>query len=165
MPDSGSNELGQNEANTPDFSVLVTCHFEEQSIDEFHSRLSATMESLGRSYEIIMVNDGSTDGTFEKLKEIFHKDSRVTVVMDFFKNAGQQAAITAAMCEARGRAILVMDSDLRSVDLGEGRYFASWGWPVQGMIFEVIPDGQVTIVPGDAEIPQTMLMMNLREGQ
>ncbi|UCD56016.1 MAG: glycosyltransferase family 2 protein, partial [Candidatus Hydrogenedentota bacterium] len=110
MPD---NAAGQGSNDAPEFSVLVTCHYEEQSIDEFYSRLSAAMESLGRSYEIIMLNDGSTDRTFEKLKEIFHRDPKVTAVIDFFKNSGQQAAVTAAMCQARGRAFLFMDSDLQ----------------------------------------------------
>ena len=77
-----------------DFSVLVSCYFEEQSIDEFHARLSATMEALGRSYEIIFVNDGSTDRTFEKLKAIYEKDPNVTAIADFFKNVGQANAKT-----------------------------------------------------------------------
>ncbi len=97
----------------PEFSILVACYYEEQTIEEFYSRLSATLESLGRSYEIIMVNDGSTDGTFEKLKEIFHRNPKVSVVIDLFTNSGQAAALTAAMCEARGRAFLFMDSDLQ----------------------------------------------------
>ncbi len=97
----------------PEFSVLVTCHYEEQSIEDFYSRLSTTMESLGRSYEVIMVNDGSTDATFQKLKEIFQRDPKVRAIIDFFKNSGQQAALTAAMCEAHGKAFLYMDSDLQ----------------------------------------------------
>jgi glycosyltransferase involved in cell wall biosynthesis len=71
------------------------------------------MRSLGRSHEIIFVNDGSTDRTFEKLNEIFERDPNVSVIMDLFRNAGQLGAITAAFCEARGRAILLMDSDLQ----------------------------------------------------
>ncbi len=97
----------------PEFSMLVTCHFEERSIEEFHARLSAALESLGRPYEIIMVNDGSTDGTWERIKGIFAKDPQVRAAMDFFHNAGQQAAATACMCEARGRAFILMDSDLQ----------------------------------------------------
>lgn len=97
----------------PEFSALVTCHFEEKSIEEFHARLSSALASLGRSYEIIMVNDGSTDGTWDKVRAIFAKDPHVRVVMDFFRNAGQQAAATACMCEARGRAFILMDSDLQ----------------------------------------------------
>jgi undecaprenyl-phosphate 4-deoxy-4-formamido-L-arabinose transferase len=97
----------------PEFSVLITCYFEERSIEEFHARLSQAMRALGRSYEIIFVNDGSTDRTFEKLGAIFDSDSSVSVILDMFRNAGQLAAITAALCESRGRAILLMDSDLQ----------------------------------------------------
>lgn len=102
----------------PEFSALISCYFEENSIEEFHERLSAALASLGRSYEIILVNDGSTDGTWAKLKALFDRDPHIRVVMDFFKNAGQQAAVTACMCEARGRAWILLDSDLQ-LDPGE----------------------------------------------
>jgi glycosyltransferase involved in cell wall biosynthesis len=96
-----------------EFSVLITCYYEERSIDEFYQRLSAALEGLNRSYEIIFVNDGSRDGTWEKLKAIFAKDPRVTVILDLFKNSGQQAAGTAALDESRGRALVYIDSDLQ----------------------------------------------------
>ncbi|HOH31537.1 MAG TPA: glycosyltransferase family 2 protein, partial [Candidatus Hydrogenedentes bacterium] len=102
----------------PEFSVLISCHFEENSIEEFHGRLSAALEALGRPYEIILVNDGSTDGTWRKLNALFDKDTHIRVILDLFKNAGQQAAVTAGMTEARGRAWVLMDSDLQ-LDPGE----------------------------------------------
>ena len=102
----------------PDFSIVISCHFEENSIEEFHGRLSATLEAMGRPYEIIMVNDGSTDSTWQKLNLLFDNDPHITVILDLFKNAGQQAAVTAAMTEARGRAWVLMDSDLQ-LDPGE----------------------------------------------
>ena len=97
----------------PEFSAIITCYYEERSIEEFHARLSAAMESLGRTYEIIFVNDGSTDKTFEKLNAIFEKDRHVTAVIDLFKNAGQAAAMTAGFIHARGRGFIFMDSDLQ----------------------------------------------------
>ena len=96
-----------------ELSVLITCYYEENSIDEFYRRLSVTLESLNRSYEIIFVNDGSRDGTWEKLKAIFAKDPHVRAVLDLFKNSGQQAAATAALSESRGRALVYIDSDLQ----------------------------------------------------
>lgn len=96
-----------------EFSALITCYYEERSIEEFHRRLSDTLEATGRSYEIIFVNDGSRDRTWEKLKEIFAADPHVYAVLDLFKNAGQQAAVTAASVEARGSACVLMDSDLQ----------------------------------------------------
>jgi len=98
---------------SPEFSAIITCYFEEQSIEEFHSRLSKALESLGRDYEIIFVNDGSTDKTFEKLKAIFGRDPHVSAVIDLFKNAGQAAAMTAGFTHARGRRLIFMDSDLQ----------------------------------------------------
>ncbi|MCG3198821.1 MAG: glycosyltransferase family 2 protein [Candidatus Omnitrophica bacterium] len=97
----------------PEFSVVVTCYYEEKSIDEFFSRLKRAMDSLNRSYEIIMVNDGSTDGTWEKLKGFRESDPKVTAVVDFFRNSGQQAGLTAAMCLAKGDHYIFMDSDLQ----------------------------------------------------
>jgi len=96
-----------------EFSVLVTCHYEERSIEEFYRRLAATLEKLGRTYEIILVNDGSRDGTWGKLKGIFAADLHVHAVLDLFKNSGQQAAVTVAINESRGRAIVLIDSDLQ----------------------------------------------------
>ena len=113
MPENNNPETPDSPDTAPEFSMLVTCHFEERSIEEFHARLSAALESLRRPYEIIMVNDGSTDATWEKMKAVFAKDRHVRVIMDFFRNAGQQAAITACICEARGRALILMDSDLQ----------------------------------------------------
>lgn len=99
--------------NAPEFSVLITCYFEENSIDEFHAQLSDALETLGRSYEIIFVNDGSTDRTWEKLQGIIENDPHVYAALDLFRNAGQQAAITAAIERARGQAFILMDSDLQ----------------------------------------------------
>lgn len=103
----------EKQGNQPEISALITCYYEEKTIDEFYGKLSAALEQTGRSYEIVFVNDGSTDGTFGKLKAIFEKDPHVHCVMDFFKNAGQPAAVTAAICASRGRIVLSMDSDLQ----------------------------------------------------
>lgn len=96
-----------------DFSVVVSCYFEEKSIGEFHERLSRTLASTGRSCEIIYVNDGSTDGTFGRLKEICDVDPKVAAVIDLFRNVGQPNAVTAGIAFARGRAIILIDSDLQ----------------------------------------------------
>jgi len=98
---------------TPEFSIIISCFNEENSIEEFHQRLSAALDKLGRSSEIIMVNDGSKDDTWSKLKKLFEKDMRISSVMDLFSNAGQQAAVTAGMAEARGDAWVLLDSDLQ----------------------------------------------------
>ncbi len=96
-----------------DFSILISCYFEEQSIEEFHRRLSATLESMGRSYEIIFVNDGCSDRTFELLRSIYDTDPHVTAIVDLYKNSGQPNAKTPAVMLARGGAFVLLDSDLQ----------------------------------------------------
>ena len=96
-----------------DFSVVISCYFEEKSIDIFYDRLSQTLKSTGRSYEIIFINDGSTDKTFEKLCNIFDADKHVTAVIDLFKNTGQANAKTPGVMIAQGKAMVSIDSDLQ----------------------------------------------------
>ena len=107
------DKLVQREGPEVEFSVIITCYFEEQSIDIFYERLSNTLKTLGRSYEIIFINDGSTDRTFEKLRRIFESDNRVTAVIDLFKNTGQGNAKTPGVMIAKGKAMVVIDSDLQ----------------------------------------------------
>jgi glycosyltransferase involved in cell wall biosynthesis len=109
-----------------EFSVLVSCYFEERTIDEFHARLSKTLQSLGRPYEVIFVNDGSTDGTWERLERIFEQDPRVSAVVDLMKNSGQSNAKTPGVMLARGRALVLMDSDLQLDPEDLPRLVAAW---------------------------------------
>jgi glycosyltransferase involved in cell wall biosynthesis len=94
-------------------SVIITCHFEEKSIDEFYGRLSKAVRETGVSYEIVFVNDGSTDGTWERLKAIYESDPNVTTIVNLFRNAGQLGAMTAGIAHARGSHFVFMDSDLQ----------------------------------------------------
>jgi glycosyltransferase involved in cell wall biosynthesis len=96
----------------PDFTVVITCYFEEKSVDEFYTRLRKTLEGMGRSFEIVMVNDGSTDGTWERLKAFHARDPHLTVV-DLFRNFGQVNAMTAGAERGSGRSFVFMDSDLQ----------------------------------------------------
>ena len=117
MPPETDKKTGTAQAGNSEYprylSVIITCYFEEKSIDEFYGRLSKTMEETGVSYEIIFVNDGSTDGTFDRLKEIYAKDPNVTTIIDLFRNSGQLAAMTAGIAHARGSHFVFMDSDLQ----------------------------------------------------
>ena len=97
----------------PFLTIVITCYFEERSIDEFHARLSAAARKLDVSYEIVFINDGSTDETFERLRAIYAEDPNVTTIVDLFRNAGQLGAMTAGIAHARGSNFVFMDSDLQ----------------------------------------------------
>jgi glycosyltransferase involved in cell wall biosynthesis len=96
----------------PELSVVITCYNEQQSVGEFHARLRKTLDSLDASSEIVMVNDGSADDTWGRLVELHAGDPGLTV-LNLFRNAGQCAAISAGISEARGRHFVFMDSDLQ----------------------------------------------------
>lgn len=97
----------------PAISALVTCYYEEQSLPEFFGRLRAALEASGRTFEIILVNDGSTDGTWDVIRQLAAAHPCVSTAIDFCRNSGQSSAITGALAEARGDAVLLMDSDLQ----------------------------------------------------
>lgn len=93
-------------------SVIVPIFNEEGSISEFHRRMTAVLKGMGESYEILYVNDGSRDSSPALLRERCAQDPNVKLI-DFARNFGHQAAISAGMDHARGQAIVVIDSDLQ----------------------------------------------------
>jgi len=101
------------QSQDPALSVIITCLNEEASIELFHERLSSALVSLSRSYEIVLVNDGSSDNTWVKIKGLYDRDPHISVAIDLYKNAGQLAAMTAGIAHARGAALVFMDSDLQ----------------------------------------------------
>jgi glycosyltransferase involved in cell wall biosynthesis len=92
---------------------VITSYFEEQSLSEFHSRLKKALDSLKLSYEIVMVNDGSTDGTWPLILQIMREDPSVSAALDMAKNAGQGNAMTAGLVETSGERVVFIDSDLQ----------------------------------------------------
>jgi len=102
------------EVNGPaDISVIVPIYNEAQNIPVLHERVSAALGRLGRSWELVLVNDGSTDASPASLDEIASKDAHVTVV-HFRRNYGQTAAFMAGIDHARGKIIVPMDGDLQN---------------------------------------------------
>jgi glycosyltransferase involved in cell wall biosynthesis len=95
-----------------EFTAVITCFNEERSVGEFHTRLRNSLDSLGDTSEIVMINDGSADETWGRLVELHGKDPDLTIV-NLFRNAGQCTAISAGIQEARGRHFVFMDSDLQ----------------------------------------------------
>ncbi|EKQ58248.1 MULTISPECIES: glycosyltransferase family 2 protein [unclassified Clostridium] len=94
------------------YSIVVPLYNEELVIDESYKRLKNVMDSTKENYEIVFVNDGSKDKTKEKAEEICNIDNKIKLI-NFSRNFGHQAAITAGMDLALGDAIIVIDADLQ----------------------------------------------------
>ena len=93
-------------------SVVVPIHNEEPSILPLYDRLSAVLASLNRRYEIIFVDDASTDRSFQLLANLVETDARLKVIR-LRRNFGQTAALAAGFDQARGQVIVSMDGDLQ----------------------------------------------------
>ncbi|MFH1144429.1 MAG: glycosyltransferase family 2 protein [Candidatus Eisenbacteria bacterium] len=93
-------------------SIVIPVFNEELVLDELHGRLTRLMDGHGLNCEVILVNDGSRDGTLGKIKRICSADRRFKL-LGFSRNFGHQMAITAGIDRARGAAIVIMDADLQ----------------------------------------------------
>ena len=92
--------------------VIVPCHNEEGCISEFHGRMKRVLEEMKISYEMIFVNDGSSDRTAERLAELQRLDENV-VIVDLSRNHGHQLALSAGLEVAQGKRVLLIDADLQ----------------------------------------------------
>src|SRR6185312_5055650 len=94
-------------------SVTIPCYNEEAGLAELHRRVTAAAkEAVGDDYEIILVNDGSRDGTWDKIQALAEADAHV-IGVDLSRNFGHQAALTAALTLATGLRIFILDADLQ----------------------------------------------------
>jgi glycosyltransferase involved in cell wall biosynthesis len=93
-------------------SVIVPVYNEEEVIEEFHKRLTKTLENIEIETEIIYVNDGSLDNTFELLSSLKRKDERVAI-LDLSRNFGKEAAMIAGIDYSCGDAVIIIDADLQ----------------------------------------------------
>lgn len=118
-----------------DISVIVPVYNEAQNLVELFERLAKTMEATGRTFEMVAVNDGSTDESFEILKRFREKDARLRIV-NLVRNFGQTPALYAGFANARGAIVVTLDADLQNppeeipkliAKLDEG-YDAVQGW-------------------------------------
>jgi glycosyltransferase involved in cell wall biosynthesis len=93
-------------------SVVIPVYNEEENVDPVYTGLREVLERLGKKYEIIVVDDGSTDGSFESLRWLHASDPSLKVVR-LRRNFGQSAAFAAGFDRAGGRLIVTMDADLQ----------------------------------------------------
>ena len=96
----------------PQLSVVVPFYNEAGNVEEMHRRLKIVLDGLGRTYEIIYVDDGSRDRTYELLRSIYERDSAVRVIK-LRRNFGQTAGLQAGFDHVRGDVIVSMDGDLQ----------------------------------------------------
>lgn len=93
-------------------SLIVPCYNEQDSLPLFYKEVMAVLHTMSCSYELILVNDGSKDGTLSVMKELAQKDSCV-VYLSLSRNFGKEAAMYAGFCNAHGDYVAVMDADLQ----------------------------------------------------
>ena len=101
------------DGGAPAISIVVTLYEEAGTLDELHRRLTESLASFGRTYEVIYVDDGSTDGTFAALERLHAADPHVRAVR-LKRNAGQHPAMHAGLSRARGAILVTMDGDLQN---------------------------------------------------
>jgi dolichol-phosphate mannosyltransferase len=108
----GARPLGS-PASAPSLSVVVPVFNEQDNIVPLCREIVPVMESVGRSFEIVLVDDGSTDASLSRMRDLRAADSRVRVVT-LAANAGQTAAIAAGFEAARGDIVVTLDADLQN---------------------------------------------------
>ena len=94
------------------YSIVVPIYNEKDNIPELHHRVSEVMKSTRKHWELVLVDDGSTDGSTDMIRELAKKDKDVRPVI-FARNFGHQIAITAGWDYARGDAVVIIDADLQ----------------------------------------------------
>jgi glycosyltransferase involved in cell wall biosynthesis len=93
-------------------SVVIPCFNEERGLTQLHEELSRVLPGVAESFEVILVDDGSTDGTLRELRALAESDPRFTYLA-LSRNFGKEAAMLAGLSQARGEVVAIMDGDLQ----------------------------------------------------
>jgi polyisoprenyl-phosphate glycosyltransferase len=106
-------------------SLVIPIFNEEEVLDSLHTAVSAVLDDIGEPWEIVYVNDGSTDSTLDKLLGYQVSDPRITVV-ELSRNWGHQPALTAGLQVARGEAVVLMDGDFQDPPEVIAKFVEAW---------------------------------------
>jgi glycosyltransferase involved in cell wall biosynthesis len=114
-----SQEKGQQvpcaaDGERPCLTVIVPVFNEKENIGDLHDRMARTLDEYGKSYELLFIDDGSTDGSYEMLQALHGRDPNVRAVR-FLRNFGQQMAVAAGFEYARGDVVVLIDADLQAM--------------------------------------------------
>ena len=104
--------MARKNSDPPKFSIIAPVFNEHECLPEFYKRIKQVMDSTKSSWELLLVDDGSSDGSTGIILDLAEKDSRVRPLI-FARNFGHQIAVTAGMDHAVGEAVLVIDADLQ----------------------------------------------------
>jgi polyisoprenyl-phosphate glycosyltransferase len=96
----------------PKYSIVIPIYNEEESISEMYRRVSAVMDQMDGPVELLLIDDGSRDGSLQMLRDLHQRDDRV-LYLSFARNFGHQLAVTAGLNFAKGQVIVIMDADLQ----------------------------------------------------
>lgn len=102
-----------NSDDRPDLSIVVPIYNERDNVDALVNRVRSTLDGAGRSWEMLAVDDGSNDGSGERLDELAAGEERLKV-LHFRENCGQSAGLDAGFEHARGRLVALLDADLQT---------------------------------------------------
>lgn len=96
----------------PTFSIIAPIFNEFESLPELHRRVCEVMDGLGEPWELLLIDDGSTDGSTDRIRELAAQDERIRPII-FARNFGHQIAVTAGLDYSRGDAVVIIDADLQ----------------------------------------------------
>jgi glycosyltransferase involved in cell wall biosynthesis len=102
-----------NANQTPSLSVIIPLLNEADNLAALYERLAASLAGVGRAYEIIFVDDGSSDASPGILEDLFQRDAAHVRVLQFRRNFGKTAALSAGFAHARGQVVITLDADLQ----------------------------------------------------
>jgi len=109
----------------PVFSIIAPIFNERESMPELLRRVSAVMDGLGEAWELILVDDGSSDGSTDEIRRLAAQDEHIRPVI-FARNFGHQIAVTAGLDYSRGDAVVIIDSDLQDPPEVIAELVAKW---------------------------------------
>ena len=109
----------------PKYSIVAPVFNEHECLPEFYKRICKVMDAARSTWELLLIDDGSTDGSTQIILELAHKDKHVQALI-FARNFGHQIAVTAGMDHASGQAVIVIDADLQDPPEVIAKLIAKW---------------------------------------